>query len=173
MKSRSHANRGKTLEIYIDQANATYQQRGQAVVVRQHPEVKVTGFKDKKVTDGFYKSKGAPDYIGLASNLPVCFDAKETKSETSFPIDNVHQHQIKDLKHWEDQGGFSFLIIRFVTHKKTYLLPFKAFNQCLKECRVRDVKSIPYQVIQQRGKLITAGSNITLDWLTAAWEVRE
>ncbi len=171
MKSRSHANRGKTLEIYIDQANATYQQRGQAMVVRQHPEVKVTGMKNKKVTDGFYKAKGAPDYIGLAGHIPVCFDAKETK-EKSFPLENVHHHQIKDLKQWEEQGGFSFLIIRFVSQRETYLLPYKAFNRCIEECQSKRIKSIPYQIIQERGKLITAGSNITLDWLSAAWEAR-
>ncbi|WP_227394215.1 Holliday junction resolvase RecU [Jeotgalibacillus aurantiacus] len=173
MKSWSHSNRGKTLELYIDHANAMYHQRGQAIVIRQHPEVKVTRVDGKRILSGFYKEKGAPDYIGLIDQLPVCFDAKETNSKTSFPLKNIKAHQIKYLSEWDKQGGMSFLIIYFSALKEVYLFPYKALQTSLNEAAVSGVKSIPYKVIQEWGHLIKSGDKITLDWLSTAWEARE
>ncbi|MDZ5712267.1 Holliday junction resolvase RecU [Jeotgalibacillus haloalkalitolerans] len=173
MKSWSHSNRGKTLELYIDHANAMYEHRGQGVIVRQHPEVKATKVDGKRILSGFFKDKGAPDYIGLASGVSICFDAKETKVKTNFPLKNIKSHQVKYLKQWDQQGGLSFLIIHFTTHKEVYLFPYKALQQSLNEAAAAGAKSIPYKVIQERGRLIKPGDKITLDWLSTAWEARE
>jgi recombination protein U len=45
--------------------------------------------------------------------FPMAFDAKETLSKTSFPLANIHQHQIEYLKLWINVGGVGFFLIHF------------------------------------------------------------
>lgn len=162
MKSRTHANRGKLLEHYIHIANATYAQRGKAVIIKQHPEVTVTGTAEKKITSGFYKAKGAPDYIGLAGGVGICFDAKETK-ENSLPMKNISHHQICYMRQWQQQGGISFILVHFKSHAATYILPL----QLIEEALANDSKSISLEEAKSGGRIVSAGSGITIDWLSA------
>ena len=50
------------------------------------------------------------------------FDAKETKSKTSFPISNIHKHQMEHIERVIHFGGIAFLIVRFSSLNLTYLI---------------------------------------------------
>lgn len=47
-----------------------------------------------KITDGFFEAPSTLDYNGIYKGKYIEFDAKETKNKTSFPISNIHRHQI-------------------------------------------------------------------------------
>jgi len=60
------------------------------------------------------------DYIGTVQGIPVCFDAKECAANT-FPLQNVHEHQVKFMQEFEQQGGIAFLIIHFIGERRDLL----------------------------------------------------
>ena len=72
---------------------------------------KVTYSNKPTVTKGYFKSKSTLDYVGLYKGKYIDFDAKSTKSKTSFPLSNLHSHQLKHLKKVINHGGISFLIL--------------------------------------------------------------
>jgi len=45
--------------------------------------------------------------------VPIAFDAKETQNKTSFPLANIHQHQVEYLRLWNKVGGTGFFLIHF------------------------------------------------------------
>ena len=51
-----------------------------------------------KILDGFFEKKSTLDYSGIYNGKYVEFDAKETNSKTSFPLSNIHEHQINHIK---------------------------------------------------------------------------
>ena len=58
----------------------------------------------------------------------IDFEAKETKNKTSFPLNNIHDHQVEHMKNAFLQKGIVFLIIRFKLLDEVYLLPFPNFK---------------------------------------------
>jgi recombination protein U len=57
----------------------------------------------------------------------IAFDAKETESLTSFPLKNIHQHQLEYLKHWTEVGGEGFFFVHFkkVHPDRAYVTPIE------------------------------------------------
>ena len=68
------------------------------------------------------------DYIGAVQGIPVCFDAKECKADT-FPLQNIHEHQMDFMGKFEKQGGIAFLLIYFSTREELY---YMRYGQILK-----------------------------------------
>jgi recombination protein U len=52
------------------------------------------------------------DYIGAVQGIPVCFDAKECSKDT-FPLANIHPHQVEFMRDFEAQGGLAFFLLFF------------------------------------------------------------
>lgn len=69
----------------------------------------------RHITLAYFDQKSTVDYIGAIQGIPVCFDAKECHTDT-FPLANIHPHQVQFMEDFEKQGGISFLLISF-THK--------------------------------------------------------
>ena len=59
--------------------------------------------------DGVFSYHTGKKKIGKA----IAFDAKETESLTSFPLANIHQHQLEYLKLWIEIGGEGFFFVHF------------------------------------------------------------
>jgi recombination protein U len=61
----------------------------------------------------------------------IAFDAKETESLTSFPLANIHQHQLEYLKLWIEIGGEGFFFIHFkkVHPDQAYITPVELVSQ--------------------------------------------
>ena len=53
----------------------------------------------------------------------MCFDAKECNTDT-FPIQNIHKHQVDFMERFEKQDGISFIIIYYTGRNEMYYLPF-------------------------------------------------
>lgn len=163
-KQRSYANRGKELEAYIELSNEMYMQRNRAVVFRQHPEVTVVR-KGKQIVSAFYKAKSGLDYIGLKDGRGFTFDTKETKNSTSFPMDNVEGHQVLSMQRWTDQGGFAFLMVRFVKHHEIYVLTYEQLKDWWQGYTGDGRKSIPYEWFTLNCEIVTAGAGVAIDYL--------
>ena len=107
--------RGSMLEEALNYTNNKYRQEKLALV--QKIPTPVTPVKmDKErhhITLAYFEQKSTVDYIGNVQGIPVCFDAKECATDT-FPLQNIHKHQIKFMEEFEVQKGIAFLIIYFI-----------------------------------------------------------
>lgn len=113
MAYNTYANRGAILEDLITYTSEQYKRAGMAVINKV--PTPVTVLKNGK---GFFKGKSTVDYTGtLKGGQFVCFEVKETKQTSSFPLKNIHQHQIEYMRDVEYMGGLAFLIVRFVNFK--------------------------------------------------------
>lgn len=117
--------RGSTLEDLINRTNERYRERGLALI--QKVPTPITPIKIDKasrhITLAYFEQKSTVDYIGAIQGIPVCFDAKECATDT-FPLQNIHEHQIRFMEEFEKQGGIAFLIIYFSTKNLFYYLTY-------------------------------------------------
>ena len=84
------------------------------------------------------------DYIGAVQGIPVCFDAKECQEDT-FPLANVHEHQIRFMEEFEKQQGIAFLIIFFSSRNLFYYLPLRALLEFWERGKHGGRKSFRYE----------------------------
>ena len=159
-----YGNRGMTLESDINSSNSYYLDNNIAVIYKKPTPIKAVkvDYSKNKITEGYYEIPSTTDYNGIYKGKYIDFEAKETKSKTSFPISNIHKHQIKHLVRVIEHGGISFIIIRFTTVNKTFLIFTKDFVNYFKN---NDKKSIPLSYIEEKGYLIKDGYNPVLDYL--------
>ena len=115
--------RGSTLEDMINRTNERYREQGLALI--QKVPTPITPIKidkeNRHITLAYFDQKSTVDYIGAVQGIPVCFDAKECHEKT-FPLQNVHEHQMAFMRDFENQGGKAFLIIHYTSQQKFYYL---------------------------------------------------
>lgn len=142
----NYKNRGMDLEYLIEQANIYYRDNDIAYIYKKPTPIKVVKVeynnKGKRITDAYYETPSTLDFNGLYNGYYIEFDAKETQSKTSFPIDNVKEHQIKHIRNINRHGGIVFLII-FI-NEKYFLLPGNSFLEYIDNNKK---KSIPYEYL--------------------------
>ena len=106
-----------TNELYLEQKLALIQKIPTPITpVRFDPDT-------RHITLAYFDKQSTVDYIGSVQGVPVCFDAKECARET-FPLQNVHPHQVEFMKEMEEQGGVSFLLIYFSDTEECYYMRF-------------------------------------------------
>lgn len=117
--------RGSTLEDFINLSNDKYLSSGLAVIQKIPTPIKPIKIdKDSRhITLAYFDQKSTVDYIGVVQGIPVCFDAKETAVDT-FPLTNIHPHQITFMENFEKQHGISFIILYFSARDEFYYIPF-------------------------------------------------
>lgn len=137
----SYKNRGMTLEDLINRTNENYIKDNIAYIYKRPTPIKVARVnKDSEITKAFYEKKSTTDYYGVYKGKYIDFEAKETKSKTSFPLLNIKSYQISHLREIKKHGGIAFFIIYFSTLEKIYLLPIEQYDEFLK---THFSKSIP------------------------------
>ena len=111
--------RGSTLEEFINHTNTRYSEMGLALIQKiPTPITPVRIDKEHRhITLAYFDKISTVDYIGAVQGIPVCFDAKECNADT-FPLQNVHEHQIHFMEKFEQQGGISFLLIYFTAREE-------------------------------------------------------
>ena len=147
-----YKNRGMTLEDDLNITNNYYIENNIAYIYKKPTPIKVVKavFENniRVIKEAYYSEPSTTDYNGIYKGLYIDYEAKETRNKTSFPLANIHNHQIKHIRNIEKEKGICFLIIRFVLLNKTYLLTAKDFlNFINKEKR----KSIPISYIEKFG----------------------
>lgn len=140
-----------TLESEINDSNKYYLEKDIAVIYKKPTPIKVVKQVNEKIIDAYFEKPSTTDYSGLYKGKYIDFEAKETKNNTSFPIKNIHPHQIKHLENVIKHQGICFLIVRFVNINETYLLFGTDFIQFIK---TQTRKSIPLSYFKEKGHLI-------------------
>ena len=102
------------------------------------------------------------DYNGLYNGKYIDFEAKETKNNTSFTLSNIHEHQIKHLENIDNNGGISFIIVRFTKINETYILETRLLKEFINNS---NRKSIPIDYFKEKGFLIKDGYCPRVDYL--------
>ena len=160
----NYGNRGMNLEQDINLTNTYYLEKKIALIYKKPIPIKVLKVNETKtrIKDGFYEQKSTLDYSGIYKERYIEFDAKETNSKTSFPISNIHKHQIEHIKNVLFYKGIAFLIIRFNYHNKTFILMGEDLINFLNE---NDRKSIPYSFFITNCKEVVIKYAPRLDYL--------
>lgn len=166
-KQTSFSNRGMNLENDINLSNEYYLNNDIAVIYKKPTPIQVTKVEYESrnrthIKEGFYKSPSTTDYNGVYKGKYIDFEAKETNSKTSFPLSNIHIHQINHIKKIVKHGGIGFIIIRFNLLNETYLIMAEDFLGYI-ESNTR--KSIPYDYIKNKGYLIKEKYNPRIDYI--------
>ena len=104
--------RGSTLEELVNRTNEQYREKGLALIQKiPTPITPVRMDKENRhITLAYFEQRSTVDYIGAVQGIPVCFDAKECSTGT-FPLQNIHPHQVQFMKEFEKQGGIAFSFI--------------------------------------------------------------
>lgn len=135
--------RGSTLEELLNRSNEKYLQNQLALI--QKIPTPITPIKidqsTRHITLAYFEKKSTVDYIGVVQGVPVCFDAKECHTDT-FPLANIHEHQVEFMENFEKQDGVAFILIAY-THKNLfYYLRFKELLQFWQRAKNGGRKSI-------------------------------
>jgi recombination protein U len=104
--------------------------------------------ENRHITLAYFDQKSTVDYIGTVQGIPICFDAKECAALT-FPLQNVHPHQIQFMEEFERQGGISFVVLSYVGIGETYYLPFHTLLAFWNRMKNGGRKSFRYEEIDK------------------------
>lgn len=138
--------RGSTLEDMINRTNEKYLENGLALIQKIPTPITPINIdkSTRHITLAYFDQKSTVDYIGAVQGIPVCFDAKECNTDT-FPLANIHEHQVKFMENFEKQQGIAFILISFTKRNVFYYLRFeellKYWNRCIEGGR----KSFRYE----------------------------
>ncbi|MCI8637928.1 MAG: Holliday junction resolvase RecU [Coprococcus sp.] len=122
--------RGSTLEDFINRTNERYLAQNLALIQKiPTPITPVRMDKEhRQITLAYFDQRSTVDYIGAVQGIPVCFDAKECRTDT-FPLHNIHAHQIHFMENFEKQEGIAFFIIYYSTRNELYYMRFEEIKR--------------------------------------------
>jgi recombination protein U len=120
--------RGSLLEEEINRTNEAYAEQKLCLIQKiPTPITPINIDKESRhITLAYFEQKSTVDYIGAAQGYPVCFDAKECRT-TTFPLQNIHPHQVDFMQRFEEQDGIAFFLIYFTGLEQYYYLPLRHF----------------------------------------------
>lgn len=163
-KFTTYANRGMNLEDLLNQSNEYYLDMNIAVIYKKPTPITISevkyGNKERVITKAYFRTPSTLDYNGIYRGKYIDFDAKETLNKTSFPLQNIHEHQLKHMARVIEHGGISFLII-YMNGLFYYLNGLDIIDFIANNNR----KSIPYSYIQEKGYQIGQKIKPRLDYL--------
>ena len=151
--------RGSTFEELINMTNEIYAEKSLALVQKiPTPITPVEIDKNTRhITLAYFEKDSTVDYIGVAQSIPICFDAKECHTDT-FPMQNIHKHQVDFMDRFEHQGGISFLLIYFTARNEFYYLPFRILKEYVERIeRDGHAKNFKYSELDPRYFLRSEG----------------
>lgn len=126
----SYGGRGALLEEMVNLTNISYRNRHIAMVQKIPTPITATQMSGSAITHGFFTEKSTVDYIGVCGGTALCFDAKECR-HTTFPLKNIHDHQVAFMRDFEANGGTAFLILYFLTEDRLYWMPLSELEEYL------------------------------------------
>jgi len=169
-KEVSYSNRGMKFEEMINETNDYYLAHNIAMIHKKPIPIQIVKVdypsrQGAVIKEAYYKIPSTTDYNGIFEGRHIDFEAKETNNKTSFPIKNIHPHQIDHLLNIQRHGGIAFVLIHFRVHDEIYLLE----AQKLKAFETRSFhgrKSIHLDELRNDGYLIKESYAPRIDYLT-------
>ena len=157
--------RGSVLEEMINCTNSVYREKGLALIQKvPTPITPITIDKESRhITLAYFEQKSTVDYIGAVQGIPICFDAKECKSD-NFSLQNIHEHQFEFMADFEKQGGISFIIIFYTQKDEKYYIPFKDIKKFVERASNGGLKHFKFEEID-KNYLIKSKGNVLVHYL--------
>jgi len=141
---KSRGLRGSALEDRINFTIDIYRKDNLALIQKVPTPITPVQLDGKgHITLAFFDQKSTVDYIGAVQGIPVCFDAKECKVDT-FPLSNIHEHQMAFMRDMEKQGGIAFFLINFSHRSEYYFLTLREADKFWKRMEDGGRKSFRY-----------------------------
>ena len=110
-----------------------------------------------------FNTPSTTDYNGVYKGRYIDFEAKETQNKTSFPLSNIHKHQIKHIEDIIRHNGIGFIIVYFKAINKIFYLKGEDLIYFIKNT---NRKSIPLDYFEKNGFLLKERINPYIDYLT-------
>ena len=143
----NYGNRGMNLENLINETNEYYLNNDIALIFKKPTPIGIAKVSynsfGKSIEKAYFKEQSTLDYNGLYKGKYIEFDAKETLNKTSFPLSNIHPHQLKHIRNVINHKGICFLIIKM--NNLYYLLLGESLIYFIDH---NERKSIPYDFIK-------------------------
>lgn len=143
--------RGSGLEELVNLTNDRYREQKLALI--QKIPTPITPIEMDKahghITLAYFDKKSTIDYIGAVQGVPVCFDAKESATQT-FKLQNVHEHQVEFMRSFEEQGGIAFLLIYYKECDSYYYMRFSQLDVFWKRAMEGGRKSFRFEELDER-----------------------
>ena len=159
--------RGSAHEDLINFSNEIYREKKLALI--QKIPTPITPIEIDKhsrhITLAYFDQKSTVDYIGTVQGIPVCFDAKECATDT-FPMANIHEHQLEFMREFEEQKGIAFLIIHFTARDEIYYVPVRDVAVFHERMEAGGRKSFKYEEIDKSYRIDRCGE-IPIHYLEA------
>ena len=170
VKITTSANRGMNFESMINQTNEFYLDNDIAVIYKKPIPIQIVSVDYRvrsaaKITEAYYKLPSTTDYNGVYKGYYIDFEAKETKSKTSFPIKNIHEHQVNHLRRVSEHGAISFIIVYFSVLGRIFFLDSKYIVDYYERSKTGK-KSIALEEFIEFGKEIKEGYRKPVDYLS-------
>ena len=162
----NYGNRGMNLENDINLTNNFYLENNIAIIYKKPTPITINKVdypsrRDAVIKEAHFRTPSTTDYNGIYKGKYIDFEAKEC-SKTSFPLSNIHKHQIEHLKKIIEHGGIGFIIVSFTKEQKIYLLDGNDFFNFTNN---NSRKSIPLSYFKEKGFIINYSFNPRIDYL--------
>jgi recombination protein U len=176
-KDFSFSNRGKTLEDELNETNEYYLQMGLAVIHKKPVPVQIVKVEYPSrsaavIKEAYFRTPSTTDYNGVWNGRYIDFEAKETENKTSFPLKNIHDHQIHHMSQVVKQQGMAFMIIRFSSLQRYFIMHFEELEVFWDRMVAGGRKSIPLQEIEETAIEVVPGAFPRLDFLPALQQLQ-
>ncbi|MCL2560195.1 MAG: Holliday junction resolvase RecU [Turicibacter sp.] len=168
--------RGMSFESQIVKVNEYYLASQKAVIHKKPTPVQIVKVDYPKrsaatITEGYFKTPSTTDFNGIYRGVYVDFEAKETTNKTSFPLVNVHAHQMKHIFAVAEHGGLAFLLVKFSVLDEIYLLTSDTLLSFWQEYEKGDRKSLKREEIMTSGYLVPSNTYPSVDYLKVVDEI--
>lgn len=142
--------RGSTLEELVNRTNERYQEKGLALIQKIPTPITPVRIdkENRQITLAYFEQRSTVDYIGAVQGIPVCFDAKECNMDT-FPLQNIHEHQVTFMGNFEKQKGIAFLIIYYSQKNIVYYMRYVEMLKFWERGKQGGRKSIRYEELDE------------------------
>ena len=171
-KDFTFSNRGKTLEDELNETNTYYLTHHMATIHKKPVPIQIVKVEYPSrsaavIREAYFRTPSTTDYNGVWNGYYIDFEAKETENKTSFPLRNVHEHQVNHMKDVIKQKGIAFIIVKFSTLDRYFLLPFNILQEAWDEMEKGGRKSIPLKDFETKTIEIKPGYIPRVDYLAA------
>lgn len=142
--------RGSAFEEMVNRTNEMYRDNGLCLV--QKIPTPITPIEidrsSRHITLAYFDQKSTVDYIGACQGIPICFDAKESATET-FSLQNIHEHQVEFMMDFKKQGGVAFFLIYYTKLEKLYFCPIEEMKVFTDRAAAGGRKSFRFEELKE------------------------
>jgi recombination protein U len=176
VSNHSFSNRGKTLEEDLNDSNEYYLTHNIAVIHQKPVPIQVVNVNYPSrsaavITEAYFRIPSTTDYNGVWNGHYIDFEAKETKSKTSFPLQNIHEHQMSHMKSVTKQKGIAFVIVKFSTLNRHFVVPYDMIENKWERMKAGGRKSIALSEFESESIEIELGFMPSIDYLSAITDI--